>query len=499
MNKDQIYLGIDFGTSNIKIATWNFKDSSCKPVKLDKSQASSDCKIKNVVAYKKEMMIWGSSALDNAKTDEANSVINIKKKMEKPLWSQFIPALDIEKTAVDVITDIMQKIKEEAEKQKANNQKIQEVVVTVPVHYSEIQKNKIKKAITNAGMIPHEILLEPVAASIAYSLHSNADESGQKTVLFDFGGGTIDISIFEINQFNNHTEIEILNSIGILFGGTDIDDLIFKKLVLPECEFKDVFQDEKDIEAIQAKIRIINMIEIGKEDIFSNDDEDDAIQLYATNIYYDKNISMEIPKSKIIDLFNQIELDKKITDALKTLLVEKELKKSDVSLVKLVGGCSRIKYIQDLINHFFGKEIIDFDEDKVYNAVSFGACQYLVNSLDQSLNLKVKNRIAFNIFFKVNQNDFKEIVEKNSSYEFFSTIRQLPDYSIQNKGIELYQKRNSSDSQPIFIGKINFDPVSFSGKIYYKAGTDRHGEIVCKLFDENNPDEPKLILKPSDI
>lgn len=491
MDKNQIYLGIDFGTSNIKVAKWNFKKNCPESVKLDKSQNSADARIKNVIHYVNDSdILWGDAAC--RKIDEPSTIANVKKKLELAQWSKFVPNIGKERNCVEVIADTLKEIKRAVETQSGNSKIVEKIMLTVPVHFSEIQKEKICQAVIAAGMQPLEVLIEPVSAAIAYSMLDDNSEDEKNVLIFDFGGGTLDFTLFKKSIENDKSKIEVLNSLNLRFGGTDIDKLILDRLVLPKwgIDLNNIDQQEREkVEAI-----LLQNVENAKENLFIEDGEITA-NITEANIFGGNNIDIEITKNEIHQLFNDEKIYARIKERLTLLLEEIDMLKEDVETVELVGGSSRIKYFQDILTDFFGrKDILHFDESEIYTSVSFGACKYLVGLLDNSLKVDIQNKVAFELGFKEND-QFKTIIQKNSLYEFFSPIRSLGvtnNYQVLNK--EMYQRHNGSDD--IYIGDLVIDTSKYQGDICYRLGTNRHGEIMCRLFEHPELGAFKEELKP---
>ncbi|MGL6025035.1 MAG: hypothetical protein ACRC0F_10520, partial [Cetobacterium sp.] len=156
---------------------------------------------------------------------------------------------------------------------------------------------------------------------------------------------------------------------------------------------------------------------------------------------------------------------------------------------------SRIKYFQEILSDYFkDDEIVGIDEmeeDDIYYAVALGACKYLVSLVEEDCSLKVNNVASYEILFFENGN-YKKVVEKNAGYEFYSPLKPL-NYKKEKK-IQVFQgfcninqNQVEVEKDKVYIGDIICDLSKYSEDIYYRIGTNKKGEITCRLFDSKNP------------
>lgn len=484
---ENIYIGIDFGNINIKVGIWNNKKKEAKAFNLGKAHGAGDKILKNYIYYSKDnQKILGDSAIKQY--DIKNSVNNIKSKLSIPSWTKKIENIKVEKNIIEVISDILLEIKKDIES-KHGDTPIKNTAITVPVNFSNLQKDIIQKSCDSIGLPVESIITESVAACIGLDLYDDIMEE-DKTLVFDFGGGTIDLAIFHYKGDEEDSEIDILSSYGIKYGGKDIDRFIYEEFIYPSIDMSKFEVEEREgiIESIMIEI------EKTKEELFLEDEEETSIYLTDGDLNYKHSrVDITIKKEIVISYFEEIKIKERIFKVIEQMLEEADLELEDIKRVKMVGGSSRIKYFQEILSDYFkDDEIVGIDEmeeDDIYYAVALGACKYLVSLVEEDCSLKVNNVASYEILFFENGN-YKKVVEKNAGYEFYSPLKPL-NYKKEKK-IQVFQGFCNIDQvevekDKVYIGDIICDLSKYSEDIYYRIGTNKKGEITCRLFDSKNP------------
>ncbi|TET33504.1 molecular chaperone DnaK [Candidatus Dependentiae bacterium] len=223
-------------------------------------------------------------------------------------------------------------------------QKITEAVITVPAYFNDAQRQATKDAGKIAGLDVKRIINEPTAAALAYGFDKK--KSG-KLAVFDFGGGTFDISILDVSD----GVIEVKSTSGdTLLGGDDIDNQIIDYLV-------EVFQKEhginlqNDTMAIQ---RLKEAAEKAKMELSSLPETDINLPYITADASGPKHLTIKISRAKLESLCSTI-FDR-LLDPCKKALKDAKLSASEIDEVILVGGSTRIPKVQELVKEFFGKE-----------------------------------------------------------------------------------------------------------------------------------------------
>jgi molecular chaperone DnaK len=238
---------------------------------------------------------------------------------------------------------VLQKMKKTAEDYLG--QEVSEAVVTVPAYFNDAQRQATKEAGEIAGLTIKRIINEPTAAALAYGLDKKNVE--QKVVVFDFGGGTHDVSILELGD----GVFEVLSTDGDThLGGDDVDEAIISWLA---DEFK---KDEgldltKDPMALQ---RLKEAAEKAKIELSSTTSTEINLPYIMPVDGVPKHLVRTLQRSKFEQLISSI-VERTIAPC-RSALKNAGLSTSDIDEVILVGGSTRIPVIQDAVKNFFGKE-----------------------------------------------------------------------------------------------------------------------------------------------
>lgn len=480
------YLGIDFGMENLKVSYNNGK--SIRNLNIASKQGISVTP--NVVYYEKNeegeiKKYFGASKETQTakKICSPDYISHIKRKMQLPEWSQTICENSMTVTSEDVAADIFKFISEQA---YINIRKAVPAVITVPVMFSEVQKNKIKSCAEKAGISVEEIITEPFAAlfspEIIESLEDCDDE--KYIVVFDFGGSTLDICLVKAETDNNDIlNITLLSSGGMQFGGVDITEIIKEELVKPKLQniLPDINKDSRTIE-----FELYNIAEELKQALYEETDYEDAENAYEGELIniskkeVEKLLDAKGIKDKIIEIFDDIFES-----------VDEGVEPDEVEEIYTIGGTSKITYFQDIISNYFGKDSVGDTEDEsyVYNSVSDGAAKYIAES--EKYNIKNSMPLAVGI---EKDGRYKRALNKNSMYsEKGQRIEISYDYlSLNNWEIKVYQSISDKplqdiDSQDIYYaGKfiINKNSCSVGHSIYISVNCDKNG-IYAKIENVN--------------
>jgi molecular chaperone DnaK len=237
---------------------------------------------------------------------------------------------------------ILQKLKAAAEDYLGG--KVEKAVITVPAYFNDAQRQATKDAGQIAGLEVLRLVNEPTAAALAYGLDKKEDET---IAVFDFGGGTFDISILEVGT--GVVEVKSTNGDTHL-GGDDIDQLIIEWLV---SEFKkDQGVDlSKDRMAVQ---RLKEAAEKAKMELSSTMETDINLPFITADASGPKHLNLRLSRSKFEQMIEP--LVQRTLDPCRQALKDAGLEPKNIDEVVLVGGSTRIPMVQKLVSDFFGKE-----------------------------------------------------------------------------------------------------------------------------------------------
>ncbi len=352
-------IGIDLGTTNSCVAVMEGGNAVVIP------NAEGGRTTPSVVGFTKDdQRLVGQIARRQAVTNPENTLFSVKRFMGMK-HSEAESSKEVSRVPYHVVAAsngdaaikikdktysppeisamILQKMRQTAEDYLG--EKVEKAVVTVPAYFNDSQRQATKDAGRIAGLDVLRIINEPTAASLAYGLDKENTE--QKIAVYDFGGGTFDVSIlelgdgvFEVKSTNGDTHL----------GGDDVDQVLIDFIA-------DKFQQEESVDLRkdrQALQRLKEAAEKAKIELSSSMTSNINLPYITANESGPKHLAMDISRSEFERLAGPI-IDKTI-EPCKKALQDAGVSASDIDEVILVGGSTRIPYVQDVVKKVFGKE-----------------------------------------------------------------------------------------------------------------------------------------------
>jgi len=348
-------IGVDLGTTNSVVAIMEGGDPQVV------ANAEGNRTTPSVVAFTKSgERLVGQVAKRQAVTNPKNTVYSIKRFMgrrfdEVSEEMQMVPFEVIDKDGgVRVVIDetefspeeisamILQKLKQAAEDYLG--EKVEKAVITVPAYFNDAQRQATKDAGRVAGLQVERLVNEPTAAALAYGLDKDKDHL---IAVYDFGGGTFDISILEVGE--GVVEVKATNGDTHL-GGDNLDQRIIEWL-LEEFKKDQGIDLGQDPMAVQ---RLREAAEKAKIELSSAQETDINLPFITADAAGPKHLNIKLTRSKLEQMVEDL-LDRSI-EPCKQALKDAGVSASDIHEVVLVGGQTRMPAVQELVKEVFGKE-----------------------------------------------------------------------------------------------------------------------------------------------
>jgi molecular chaperone DnaK len=513
-------IGIDLGTSNSVIA---FKDISVKIIRNKENEELT----RSCIGLRKEEILIGRTAYQLLKTDPINTILSVKRLMggaikdkmvqdmiESPYYKFGIaPLKGGTDDAVAVIlggkqltpeqlsSEILKKLKRDAEEKLGDE--VTHAVITVPAYFTEKQKNATRIAAQLAGLKVQKLLAEPTAAAIAYGV-DNLKVGDAKTVLiYDFGGGTFDLSILNIvdgqymeagtggdrwlggDDLDKALEAHILKRISNDYKISNIDGLIENLKQRDKFKFEAKFREE--VENIKMQLSSSKTAQLIMDGFEDENGEWIDLDLSFTREEFEKLAKPFIAKS--------IEL-------IESLLKEVGYDISMIDNILLVGGTSCIPLVKQMLSEKYGNEKIKISE-KPMLAVAEGAGilshrlddGYEQPDTDYPLIDQISYSTSQNYFIKL-EGDDDRIIEKQMPLPI-EVVKNYKTTANNQKivRVEIYAKVEDENKERQTIGFATIDKDLPKGsEITLNITMDIEHIFSIKAYPKSNKAKSKKIV-----
>ena len=350
-------IGIDLGTTNSVVAVMEGNEPS-----VITNPEGSRITPSVVAVTKSGERLVGQVAKRQAVTNPDNTVYSIKRFMgrkhaEVSEEIGMVPYKVSRASNGDVVVDlggkttappeiaamILQKLKSTAEDYLG--QPIKQAVITVPAYFNDSQRQATKDAGKIAGLEVLRLVNEPTAAALAYGLDKKKDET---IAVFDFGGGTFDISILEVGE--GVVEVKSTNGDTHL-GGDNIDQALINWII-------EEFKKDQGIDLSQDKMalqRLKEAAEKAKMELSTTQEADINLPFITADNSGPKHLNLDLNRAKFEQLVEK--LVRRTLEPCRKALEDAGLQPKDIDEVVMVGGSTRIPLVQKLVKEFFGKDI----------------------------------------------------------------------------------------------------------------------------------------------
>ena len=333
-------IGIDLGTSNSAAAVLIGGKPTMIPSAEGTSIVAGGKAFPSYVAFTKDgQRLVGEPARRQAATNPDGTITGIKRKMGQDYK---VTVYGKSYTPQDVSSYILRKIKEDAEAYLG--EKMEKAVITVPAYFNDNQRQATKDAGTIAGLDVVRIINEPTAAALAYGM----DKEGEATLMvFDFGGGTLDVTIMEAGE----GVFEVKSTSGdTQLGGRDMDDILTDYVV-------GKFRQESGVDLKgdrMAMQRLREAVEIAKIELSSVLQTTINLPYITADQTGPKHLDMTITRAKLEELIKDVL--ERCRGPLRQAIQDAKLDKSGIDKIVLVGGPTRMPAVRKFVSDFMGKE-----------------------------------------------------------------------------------------------------------------------------------------------
>jgi molecular chaperone DnaK len=338
-------IGIDLGTSNSAAAAYIGGRPSIIPSAEGTSVGGKA--FPSFVAFTKDgQLLVGEPARRQAVSNPEGTVLAIKRKMGTDYK---VNIFGKEYTPQQLSAYILQKIKRDAEAFLGD--KVEKAVITVPAYFNDNQRQATKDAGSIAGLEVVRIINEPTAASLAYGL--DRTEKEQKIMVFDLGGGTLDVTIMDVGRSDPKSPpvFEVLSTSGdTQLGGTDMDNTLIN-YVADEFKASNGIDLRNDKVAIQ---RVREAAEKAKIELSTVLTTDINLPFISADSAGPKHLTMTLTRAKLEELIRST--IESCRAPMQHAMADAKLTTNDVNKIILVGGPTRMPIVRKFVEDYMGKE-----------------------------------------------------------------------------------------------------------------------------------------------
>lgn len=338
-------IGIDLGTSNSAASAIE----GGKPVIIPAAEGNSlgGKAFPSYVAFAKDgQLLVGEPARRQAVTNPENTVFEAKRKMGT---NHRYNLNGKEYSPEQISAFILQKIKRDAESYLGD--KVDKAVITVPAYFDDAQRQATKQAGQIAGLDVIRVINEPTAAAFAYGIDKTGTDD-QKILVFDLGGGTLDVTIMEFSEDDGQATFEVKATSGdTALGGKDMDEALINYIT-------EEFKKDTGIDLTGDKMamnRVREAAEKAKIELSTTLETDIVLPFIAQNESGSQNLEMKLTRAKLEDLVKPIV--QKMRTPMEQAIKDAKLTTNDIDKIILIGGPTRMPVVSKFVEDYVGKPV----------------------------------------------------------------------------------------------------------------------------------------------
>ena len=498
-------IGIDLGTTNSCVAVME----GDKPKVIENSEGARTTP--SIVAYANDEVLVGASAKRQAVTNSKNTIYAAKrligrkfkeeavqkdidmmpfKIVEAKNGDAWINANNEDLAPPQISAEVLRKMKQTAEAYLGHE--VTEAVITVPAYFNDSQRQATKDAGKIAGLDVKRIINEPTAAALAYGM-DKATKKDAKVAVYDFGGGTFDISIIEIANIDGDKQFEVLATNGDTFlGGEDFDQRIMDFLV-DEFKRESGTDLSKDTLALQ---RLKDAAEKAKIELSSSAQTEINLPYITADASGPKHMAIKLSRSKLESLVT--DLVERSIEPCRTALKDAGLTAADIDDIILVGGQTRMPMVQGYVESFFGKaprKDVNPDEAVAAGAAIQGAV--LAGDKKDVLLLDVT---PLSLGIETQGGIMAKVVTKNTTIPTKQTqVFSTADDNQPAVTIKVYQGEREMAQHNKLLGEFNLEGIPAAPRgtpqIEVAFDIDANGILKVSAKDKNTGKQNNITIK----
>ncbi|MEI6707993.1 MAG: Hsp70 family protein [Methylococcales bacterium] len=500
--ENMINFGIDLGTTNSVIAKFVKGE-----IQVFKNPVDWKDTLPSVVGFRKDRVIVGSKAKEYWEKSPKDVLGTFKRKMGTT-ESYKIACLKQSKTPIELSAYVLKELKTFVQ----TGENVEAAVITIPASFDTIQSNATKEAGLQAGFKQVVLLQEPIAASLAYANKIKEKElTNGQWLVYDLGGGTFDVALIKIQD----GEMKVLDHEGDNYlGGTDFDQLIVEKIIIPHLEKAGNFSElNNEMQSASGKYN-------GKYYTCLNKAEQAKIELSAKT---SASVEVEIEDEESNELDESITITRSefesiikthidsTVEMIKRIITRNSLTTKDIQFVLMVGGSTFIPYVRSRVAEML-QIPVNCDIDPT-TAVAIGAAYYAgtkQKSFEQEKpkeNVALKVKMAYQKATKEMEEIFAAKFEGNIDGLFYRITRADGGFdtglktlkSKINEDLPLVQKSFNFFKLAVYDQKNNLittnaEQIGIAQDTYNIGGQPLPEDICLEVDDEEHSGKTKLAL-----
>jgi heat shock 70kDa protein 1/2/6/8 len=356
--------------------------------------------------------------------------------------------------------------------------KVRDAVITVPAYFNDIQRTATKNSAQIAGLNCLRIINEPTSACLCYGLQ---DRKNCNVLIFDLGGGTLDVSVLEIN--GGMFEVRATNG-NTHLGGEDFDNRLMNHL-------RHMFENQHSLhipnDAHKSLRKLKSLAEITKNRL----SQLKTVRVDMDSLYDGKDFHCQVSRETFQSLCE--DLFESCLEPIKQVLEDSEMEKKDIDEIVLIGGATRIPKVQETLGHFFdGKKLnksINPDEAVAYGASIQGAILSKNDTSGKTKDLLLVDVIPLSLGIETTGGIMSTIIHRNSTIpceksSMFSTVEDNQSTVL----IQVYEgeRRFTKDNHILGTFELTGIPKSSRGvpKIEVSFKIDANGILSVTAFEK---------------